>query len=803
MAAVVLFVRSQWRRHWRSYLVVAGVAALVTMVVLSAVAGARRSPGAFDRLRERSNAADVAVITFADVAPDAERLARIAAVDGVAEVAWLQEMFVRPAGSDLFPTYDLVVLAGEIDPSVAVSGALVIEGRRPDPTRVDEVAISEKLADELGLVVGDTVPLESFSEKELARADDAGGFAVPDGPTLHVTVVGIVRSPSDFGRYRGVLRLTPAFADRYGSAIRTWGHVEIRLDDSQLVDDPVRLDSFTEAIGVLVSDLSGGDHEFTASYFADRGQTNDGLETVASALWIVGAIAAVAGLMALVLLLSRTSSLVVAEQHVMAALGWTRRRNAIAVAAVIAPAMGAGALLGAALSLWAAPRALVGLAGRADPDHGAIRFDGIVVVGGGVFAAALGCVVAVAVGALSTRSKRSGLRRSGGRALVGMGRPLAVRLGVRRVLASDRSPDRRSNRAAAVAVAVAAAGAVAALTVAASIVRLQHDPRLVGGSDQRALGGEAIGTFDRVLPLLERDDRVQDLAAIHIVFAFGPTARPGTDVSAVVFDVIRGHLDTSILSGRLPQQTDEVAFGPATLDDLGVEVGDETELAADGRTASYRIVGEMLFPTGDFEHDRGIAMTVGAAARLVGDVRDVDGVHQIVFQWAPAVDAGAADQELANLGIAIFTNGSAVLPGSVINLGDVAGLPRWMALFLATLALAALAHALATTRRSAGRELAVLRALGLRRRDALVTIHVQAVSIIVLGLVVGCPVGLVLGRLVWAPIATQANVIVDTIWPGGQIAIAAGAMIVTASVTALLPAWRAARASLDLALRVE
>ncbi len=431
------------------------------------------------------------------------------------------------------------------------------------------------------------------------------------------------------------------------------------------------------------------------------------------------------------------------------------------------------------------------------------RAIGAVVVGGGALAAVLGCVVAVAVGAVSARSTRTGIRRSGGRALVGVGRPLVVRLGARRVLASDRSPDRRSNRAAVLAVAVAAAGAVAALTVAASIVRLQHDPHLVGGGDQRTLGGETIETFDQALPLLERDDRVEDLAAIHIVFAFGPTARPGTDVSAVVFDVIRGHLDTSIVSGGLPQQADEVALGPATLDDLGLEVGDETELAADGRTASYRIVGEMLFPTGDFEHDRGIAMTVGAAARLVGDVHDVDGIHQVVFQWAPDVDAVAADRELADRGIFIFTNGSAILPGSVANLGDVAAIPRWMALFLAALALAALTHALAAARRSNGRELAVLRSLGLRRRDAIVTIHVQAVSITVLGLAVGCPLGLVLGRLVWTPIATQAHVIVDTIWPGGQIAITAGAMIVTSWLTALLPAWRTARASLDLALRVE
>ena len=78
-------------------------------------------------------------------------------------------------------------------------------------------------------------------------------------------------------------------------------------------------------------------------------------------------------------------------------------------------------------------------------------------------------------------------------------------------------------------------------------------------------------------------------------------------------------------------------------------------------------------------------------------------------------------------------------------------LPRALAAFLAVLAALAVVHALVSTVRMRRQDLAVLRTLGFERRQLGSTLVWQATTIGVVGLAVGVPLGLVVGRMCGAP----------------------------------------------------
>jgi hypothetical protein len=90
---------------------------------------------------------------------------------------------------------------------------------------------------------------------------------------------------------------------------------------------------------------------------------------------------------------------------------------------------------------------------------------------------------------------------------------------------------------------------------------------------------------DRAMPMLDADPRIASLVGLHI--SFGLTGN-GLELAPPVRDLVRGQLPASVVEGRAPQRLGEVALGPATLDDLGKEVGDQLRLTGERGSANYR-----------------------------------------------------------------------------------------------------------------------------------------------------------------------------------------------------------------------
>jgi predicted lysophospholipase L1 biosynthesis ABC-type transport system permease subunit len=731
---------------------------IATVAAVSAtLTAATRSEDAFDRLRRATLASDATVNPIDDGPPRAESQLRdlihdVGAVDGVVGVGAEAELSVTPR-ADYYPGYNLYTYAGhEIDGAQPMDVPVITEGRDVDPTRADEVVLSERLAADLGVRSGDTIKLSSMTSEWDDLANSGGDPGPPDGPEIAATVVGIARSPADFGRWKGVMRLSPAYFEAFRDEVNGVENVSVR---------------FTDDAGLRSAGFELGD-----SWFADFGATTDGLGTAATALRLVALAVGLAGAFAVAVALTRVCRLTMRDHETLRALGWSSRRMAETSLAVVTPVLVASIVIGIAAGSVLAPTVQVGLARSIDPDGRAPVVLWPIAL---VCATAAFAFVAVISGlAVSSRSWER--QRRTARATfspVPVGRPLAPVLGSRLALFTSAARGGRVGRGALVVGVAGVACAVAALTISASITRLQTDPELSGqGGDRVIDSGESTTVYDQVLPILERDARVETLAGIHIGFV---EAEGESDQRSVLaFDVRRGTPAVGIVDGRMATTADEVMLGPATLDALGVDVGDQITLAGSAGTGEFRIVGASLFPEGDFKHDDGIAITVDGVRPLVGDPHDAFPIHQVVFQWTPSTDANAADAELAARGITVMSPDDALRPGSVTNLGEVAALPRYVAILVGLIALVSLANALEATTRQRAREWATLRALGTTRRTTAGIVLWYGWTIAAVSLAIGIPLGLIAGRQVWLPIAERAHVVVQWVWGGPTIGALCG-----------------------------
>jgi hypothetical protein len=244
-----------------------------------------------------------------------------------------------------------------------------------------------------------------------------------------------------------------------------------------------------------------------------------------------------------------------------------------------------------------------------------------------------------------------------------------------------------------------------------------------------------------------------------------------------------GRITLALVSGRAPSAPDEAAIGPATAKLLHVHVGDWVRVAYGVRK---HVVGEALFPSDvHAEFDEGLWL-LPAAFDAVTPPHDptqaTDDVIAVRFPAAGneeslALAAAEASQNglppppspidhlIAGLGahrrdlVVSQAVGPVSIPQELTNLDNVSRLPTVLSIFLALLAVAALSFVLVTSSRSRRRELAVLRAMGLGVRASSLMVYWQATAIAVVGLVVGVPLGIVVGRWGWSQVAARVPLV--------------------------------------------
>jgi hypothetical protein len=355
-----------------------------------------------------------------------------------------------------------------------------------------------------------------------------------------------------------------------------------------------------------------------------------------------------------------------------------------------------------------------------------------------------------------------------------------------------------------VAVAAGLAGVLAVVTFARSSDRLDTQPRLHGWAFDAIVSAgddDAVGSPEALSERFPRLAADRDVTAL----AFGAVADiilEGEPTELVALDQVKGPVvHPTLLDGRAPAGAGEIALGSGILEHLDKQIGDQVTAAGTSGPQRLRIVGRAAYPEmgnqGDVTHFA--SLTTAGLDRLLN--KPVSAVA--LFSVRDGVGSKAvADRH----GVGEKTQTELVTPfqpRSVKNLSAAGSVPWALAGFLATLAIAAVGHALVMSVRARRRDVAVLRTLGLIRRQVGSAVIVQATTTVVVGAVVGVPLGIAAGRWSWALVARGLGVVDAPLVPALLIVatVAGGALL--ANLLASVPAVVASRLRPAAILRSE
>ena len=262
----------------------------------------------------------------------------------------------------------------------------------------------------------------------------------------------------------------------------------------------------------------------------------------------------------------------------------------------------------------------------------------------------------------------------------------------------------------------------------------------------------------------------------------------------------KGRMPPALLEGRAPARDDEIALGTQTLRAADASVGDEVRVRVGDESRRFRVVGRAVFPdVGDIgQLGRGAFLRLGAVDGVGGRTpRNTALVH-----FRDGTDRSAEGAALGHA-LAPIPVASAALPRDLASFGRVDGLPLAVAAILGLMAGAVLVYTLLAAIRRRRRDLAILKTIGFLRRDVAVTVTAQAVTLGALALLIGLPLGIAVGRVVWRVFADSQGIPpVPTVGVGALVLVGL-AVLVAAVVIAIVPAGLAARTSPTRALRTE
>jgi FtsX-like permease family len=789
MAAIWLTARAEWRQRWRSLVVLALLAGLAGGVTLAAFTGSRRADTSFARLQEQLKDPNLVVGT-GDEPPAPEIVREMASWPGV-EVAVHQVILVVAPDKGMLAGGDSI--AGAV-PLMAgderVEPFLIVEGRRYDERRADELLVNEAMRDAIDVEIGDRLSLVSLSPEQLEASQGEGDPPSPGGPSQQVTVVGVARLAEDVSDAPDpVLIVTPAYYERHGSAIAADHAVGLRVDEDrrQEIEDRVR-SRFGEDVWIAPPE------DFAA-------RIEDGLAVEVNGLRAFALAAAVAGLVALGQAFVRHAD-AMSEQHLARrALGMTSPQLIASGVTAALPVAAGAALLAAVGAVAGGPLAITGLARQAEPDPGPwfdpVVLPGTMVVGLVVLGVAAGATwVAAARG--PTDERLAPVRSSrGARFLAGLPPPVAV--GVRMALHSGRGPAALPSGPALAGAAVGVAGVVASLTFGSRVDHLLATPKLWGADyDAIVTTGENVSADEATAERVAGDP---DVTAVALVDSTGLSVHAGDEqvpVEALTLRPYRGVIPPVLLQGRAPAAPTEAALGGEILDRLGVDVGETVEVDSDGGVVALRVVGRHLQPSEDSASSGMLLAPQGLEA--LGGSED----SAVLVRFAPDVDADAALDRMRNIDEQVeVTVATDDVPSDVDNLDELGALPVALGAFLALLAAVATIHALVSATRRRRHDLAVLRVLGFVGGQVRSTLQWQALTVAAVGLVVGVPAGVIAGRRIWSALAGAVGVLDDWTFPWRTVVLAVPVALGVAVLLAILPGRAAARMSPGQVLRAE
>jgi hypothetical protein len=394
------------------------------------------------------------------------------------------------------------------------------------------------------------------------------------------------------------------------------------------------------------------------------------------------------------------------------------------------------------------------------------------------------------------------------------GAPASVVVGVRNAL------DRGTGRArvpvvtALVGATVAVIALVATSVFGASLTHLVNTPPLYGQNWQLDLGNMTTPQLDKAIALMKADPAVTKAT-------WGFTGKyldvNNVPVQGTFVAVAKGPMAFSLVNGHPPRGDSQIVLGSTTMAQAKVHVGAVTDVAIINKTGTtfhhrFKVVGTVTLPPTFSPGGLGVAaiIPIKAALHLTCTNSPSESTCEkkllaSISGWGMAV------------GIAPTTSGQRTLhrlehefsqevnvlgvPVNLVNFGQAVDFPLLLGITLALFGAATLAHLLFVSVARRRRQVALLKVLGFVRRQVLVATCWQALTVVLVGLVVGVPLGIVVGRTIWRLFASHIGAVPVVVIPGGLISVVCTVIVVGGIALALVPALFAVRVSPAEALR--
>lgn len=385
------------------------------------------------------------------------------------------------------------------------------------------------------------------------------------------------------------------------------------------------------------------------------------------------------------------------------------------------------------------------------------------------------------------------------RVIANSGLPVPVVLGARYALEQGRGSSSVSVRPALVAAVLGVLGVLAAFTLVAGVGEALTNPARGGQvyQLQALLGhrGEELAPADAVLRSWSNDQGVLATTEAWVDVA---TSQPSQrTVNVYTRKPIDGNVNPVLTTGRMPKDAGEIAIGPHTARTLDVEVGGKIQLSGSKGDQSFEVVGIAFVPEGleNYYHD-GAWLSESGFASLFSAFK----YHLGYVSVRPGVSVDAVKERLTTEALEVDRLRSASYP---LEIREAQVLPIALSAFLALIATGAVGHALVAAIRHRRSELAVLRALGMSKRQCRATVAVQAFVLAGVGLLLGVPLGVALGRVLWRMVTNYVALQYVPPLPFWPLLLCVPGALLVAYLLAVLPGERAARMRVGQVLRAE
>jgi ABC-type lipoprotein release transport system permease subunit len=795
-----LIVRAEFRQRWRSWLVLIALVGLVGGLVLAFAAAGRRTASAFPRF-ERRYGFDSLVYSENNVSwvslPEVQSVTQIESPpNGTPECSCSTRLT-----SSNFSVWD--VARPSLDHFVKL-----MSGRWPDQTEPDQVLASFNLAHDYHVHLGSLIRVPFYTKAQTAKNDTG----TPTGPAISFRVVGIDATESDFpsvGAPSYEVITTDAFARAVTPATGVFYASAVRLRH------PSDLGRFDQDAARLAKNGGTGGQEAGPTVTA-------AIHPQAIGWWLLALLSALAGAVIIAQALSRQARAQDDTARTLRVFGL--RPSDITVVGLIRTAViaAAGAALAVAIAFLVSPLAPVGEARVAEVTTG-FAFDvRTLVLGAGAITIGvllLGVWPAVRV-ARQARIEHSRVSRTSrtASALATVPTPPAMTIGVRRAVEHSRGSSSAPTGTAIVGAIVAVIALCATAIFGASLTHLTSTPRLYGQPFQMWVQSYTQGT-QAIQPALAKLKADPSVTAITEGVGGAAISINGVTTDSIAGTALRGDILVSSISGRIPTAPGEIALGGATMRAAHAHVGSTVRVTVGGagtpnaQTSSFHVVGTASFPP-DFG---AVGLSRGAVFSLPGFIAascppgnagascrttvTSEQSYVLLVGLKPDADGRAAVARYAT------EFGSNVLlpvtPSNIVNFGEAVNFPLIVAIVIALFGIATLVHVLSISVGRRRHELSILKALGFTRRQAAASVWWQAATVAAIGVVVGIPIGVAVGRRIWSAFATNLGVISVPSAPVGAIAALAIGVLLTSLLLALGPAVIAARTSPSPPLRDE